>query len=321
MKKKQLLKMRNFTVADKMVKVAREDKENKYFLFLQAAVENEILKVSIFPKKWILQGKQKPQFEIYISKSENDFITYEVEEDAWRTAKIDMLQFYGEVYGVYRRESYEYGACRKIVNDYLGTGKLGVKNAILEFQCNVRKENLKKKHRSELEQIDSVMGEVPDLPKDFFNWVEKNCFEEYLMYEKKGKKYKVYCTHCNKYVSVKDKPSHNTSSICPECKTPAIYKAWNKQKYLYQELSVGIIQRLKDDTAYVLRKFNFRVTRRRKMGWDYAEIYHWESKRVTLDERFRESEYFEYGEYKYTGISRWCHEARHTFGYYYCRCI
>lgn len=317
MKKKELLKMRSFTVADKMINIAKDDKEKRYFLFFQAAVKNDILKISVFPKAWILKGKQKPQFEVYISKSENDFITYELEIEAWRSAKIDMLHFYGEMYGIHRRDNYEYGNCRKIVNDYLGTGNLGVKNAILEFQYNVRKENLNKKHRSELEQIDSVMNEVPDLPKDFDRWIEQNCLEEYLMYEKKGKNYKVYCTHCDKWVKVKDKPAHNTESQCPNCKTPAIYKSWNKQKYLCQEVTAGILQRLKDDTAYILRKFKFRITRSKEKGWDKAEIYRCENIRVTLDERFRESEYFEYGEYKYTGVTRWCHEVRRAFGYGY----
>lgn len=317
MKKKQLLKMNRVTVTDEMLEVARTDTEKNYFLFFRAAVQNDVLKVSVFPKKWILKGNQNPQFEIYISKSENDFITYEPEEEAWRTAKIDMLQFYGEIYGIYKRDNYECGNCRKIVNDYLGTGKLAVKSAILEFQFGVRKEKLAKKHRSELEEIDAVMNEVPDLPKDFKDWVIKNCMEEYLMYEKRGKNYKVYCTHCNKFVSVKEKPLHNNETVCPSCKTPAVYKSWNKQKYLFQDFNMGIIQRLRDDTAYVLRKFNFRVKRYKTQGWDNAEIYSWETTRVTLDERFRQEEFYEYGEYKYTGIQRWCYEARHMYGYYY----
>ncbi len=333
MKKKELLGIKSLVATEKMIKVAKKDIGKteyirtlygsrykricyRYHLFFRAVVEKEVLKVAIFPRAWLVKGITKPQFEIYISKSENTFITYEPDGGAWRTAKIDMLNYEGRG-GIYEKENFECGDSRKIVNDYLGTGNRSVKNAVLDFQCNVRKENLQKKHRSEIEQIDSVMSEVPDLPKDFDSWVKRNCFEEYLMYEKKGKKYKVYCTHCNKWVQVKDKPAHNATGFCPECKTLAIYKLWKKQKYLYQELSVGIIQRLKDDTAYVLRKFDFRVTRRRENGWDNVEIYRWEDIRMTLDERFRKSEFFEYGEYKYTGVQRWCHEVRHGMGYYY----
>lgn len=333
MKKKELLKMRNLVATDKMLRVARKDTgktENvrsmystykrtryRYCMFFRAVVENEILKVAVFPRAWLTKGITRPQFEIYISKAENTFITYEPDRAAWRTAKIDMLKIDGFGYGIFDKSNFECGDSRKVVNDYLETGKLSVKNAVLDFQCNVRKENIQRKHRNEIEQIDSVMSEVPNLPKDFDSWIEKNCFEEYLMYEKKGKKYKVFCTHCGKWVNVKDKPTHNASGICPDCKTSAIYKSWNKQKYLYQEVYVGILQRLQDDTAYILRGFKFRATRCREKGWDKVEIYRWEDTRVTLDERFRQSEFFEYGEYKYTGITRWCHEVRHGMGYYY----
>lgn len=333
MKKKELLKMKSLTATEKMLKVAKKDTGKteyvkmgystykrtryRYCLFFRTVVENEILKVAVFPRVWLTKGITRPQFEIYISKAENTFITYEPDSGAWRTAKINMLKHTGIGCGMFEKGNFECGDSRKVVNDYLGTGKLSVKNAILEFQCNARKENCQRKYRSEIEQIDSVMNEVPNLPKDFNSWIEKNCFEEYLMYQKKGKNYEVYCTHCNKWVKVKDKPFHNTESQCPNCKTTATYKSWNKQKYLYQEVYVGVLQRLKDDTAYILRGFNFRVTRRREKGWDKVEIYSTENIRATLDERFRQSEFFEYGEYKYTGITRWCHEARRGMGYHY----
>lgn len=315
MKKRELLTMKDYTVTDKMIKVVREDREQRYFLFFHAAVENNILKISVFPKKWILAEKKNPQFEIYISRKDNDFISYEVEACKWRTAKIDMLNFIGNTYSVRGKENYECGNSRKIVNEYLGTGNLGIKNAVLEFQYGVRKENLKKKYRSELEQIDSVMNEVPDLPKDFNKWVERNCFTEYLMYKKKGMHYEVFCTHCNQWVKVKDKPVHNMESQCPNCNTPAVYKSWNKQKGLDEVISVGIIQRLRDDTAYVLRRFNFSIERRLKYGWDTCQTYRHECVRTTLDKNFRQDECFEFGEYRYTGVRRWCYEVRGAFGY------
>lgn len=344
MKKKELLQMKQLCVTPQMKKVVREDKEYdagynwtdckgrkqhmkqvqyEHYLFFRAAVENDVLKVSVFTRKWILKGVTEPQYDIFISKKENKWMVYEHEEDKWRTAKVDMLDYdTGKVCALYRSKNYQSASDRKLVNNFLETGNREIEAAILDFQSNVRKINLEKKHKSEIAQIDEVMNEVPELPKDFETWVEKYGFikHKYMMFRRKKKNgtYKRYCTHCKKWVSDVEKATHNERVVCPACREEVMYKAWNRQRHLVDEKTVGIMQRLEDDTGYIMRKFHCKLQRTREKGWESEpELHIWENVRVRLDSCFCEAELFEYGEYKYTGVNRWCHICRRSaWGYY-----
>lgn len=342
MRKKELMAMKPLYVTPQMKKVVREDKkydagynykdyygrkrhvkqmQYEHYLFFSAAVEKDILKVSIFTRKWILQNIREPQYDIYISKKENKWMVYEHGEDRWRTAKVDMLEYdTGKVCALYRSTNYQSKSTRKIVNDFLKTGNREVEAAILDFQSNVRKTELERKHKNEIKEIDEVMNEVPELPKDFEAWVEKYGFikHKYMMYKKEKREYKYYCTHCKKWVNQKEKPEHNKKTICRECGTELVYKSWNKQEYLNDEETIGILQRLTDDTGYILRKFSCGIKRNKEEGWEKApELHMYESIRVKLDKYFAETALYEYGEYKYTGVYRWCYTCRRsTWGYY-----
>lgn len=344
MKKKELLQMKPLRVTAQMRKKVREDTKRdagydwrdsfgqkhhinamqyQYYLFYRAVVENDILKVSVFTRKWILAGKNEPQYEIFISKKENTWLVYETKEEKWRTAKVDMLEYDTEKCRcLYTTDHYQTDSTRKLVNEYLGTGKREVEAAVLDFQSEVRKEELKNKHKSEITQIDEVMREVPELPRDFEKWVEKYGFikKEYMFY-KKDKKGKIlrYCSHCRKWVrETTAEVKHNQETICPRCKTEVVYKSWGRQKYMGDETTVGILQKMNDDTGYILRKFDCKRKMNREKGWEEEpEITMHEYVRVRLDKRFAEVELFEYGEYKYTGVDRWCHYCRRSqWGYY-----
>lgn len=209
---------------------------------------------------------------------------------------------------------------KKLVNDYLGTGNLGVKEAVLKFQNDVRDEKRNKKHRSEIEAIDAVMNVVPELPKDFDNWIIESAFihERYLIYHYGDKENAAYCTHCGKEVKLKITPRHNKNGICPSCRTNALMKSWNKQKYLQDKKNVGIIQKLTDGSGYILRRFRCLLKRTLEKDWGLEVAGCWENERFKLDGYFRQVEFFEYGEFRNTGVERWCHELNHGgyYGYY-----
>lgn len=342
MRKKELLAMKPLYVTPQMKKVVKEDKEYdagydyigwqgrkqhikqiqyEHYLFFAAAVDGDILKVSVFTRKRILEGKKEPQYDIYLSKKEKKWMVYEHGEDKWRTAKVDMLDYdTGKVCALYRTKNYQSKSTRNLVNNFLETGNREVEAAILDFQSDVRKTALEKKHKNEIKEIDEVMNEVPELPKDFEAWVEKYGFikHKYMMYQKEKGKYKYYCTHCKKWVHQEEKPEHNKKTVCKECGTELEYKSWNKQKYLEDEEAIGILQRLTDDTGYILRKFHCSLKRAREIGWEKEpKLILTENVRVKLDKYFAETDLYEYGEYKYTGVHRWCHTCRRsTWGYY-----
>ena len=340
MKKAELLKMPNLLAVQEMFRAAREDKPRiereryrdfygnirtitrscyQYYLYFRACEERGILKVSVFVREWLMQGRQRPQFEIYLSKEEQRFLTYDTEHGKWREAKIDMLDFdRGEGYSwLYASRNWQSDTTRKLVNDYLGTGNLDVKEAVLGFQYQIREEKLDKKHRTETEAIDAVMNEVPELPKDFERWVLRNCFQEYILYRKKGREYEAYCTHCGRWRMLTCNPVHNGTLYCKTCEEFYLGKAWGKQKYLTEEQDVGVLQRLQDGTGYILRNMVCRIKRTRETGWETPELHIYEDRRVRLTRSFIEEEFFEYGEYKRTGVVRWCHTIKGgVYGYY-----
>ncbi len=336
MKKKELLSMKKLEVTKGMKELVAEDRGKrkttsyswrkgescyytyKRYQYYRAVVEGGILKVAIFMRKYIAAGCNTPQFEIYISKEANTWTTYEPASDKWYTAKIDNLQYDYDSGWIYGNKPYATAQTKNLINTYLDTGSKEVKDAILTFQASVRKEQLYKKYKSELEEIDAVMNAVPELPKDFDPWVLKygfiNC--RYIFYHA-GKYDKGYCSYCDKTVPLKIRPYHNTHGKCPVCGSEVTFKAWNKQKYISDEKNVGIMQKLTDGSGYILRKYFCRVQRKKENEWKTTFSGAWEEVRVKLDENFRQMDFFEWGQYKYTGIDRWCHNVNHGMNYYY----
>lgn len=347
MKKKELLGMKKLYATDAMLQTAMENrikvhnrkrtgwqgyswietrKESKYGRYFLAAVEGSVLKVAVFVQSYLEKAIHTPIYEIYVDREENRYQTYELLSGKWKTAKISMLDYPDFSY-LYYSEEWQQDSDRKLVNEYFETGKnLSIYQAVLDFQAAVKEEDLNRKHKNELDQIDSVMRQVPALPKNFDTWVIKNCFKETLFYEpERGNKWpKMYCTHCQEWMDTQswpDRPQHGKDTKCPKCGMKAIFRSWNKQKYVEEKIDVGILQRLTDGTGYILRNFDCRLKRQHDKGWENLEFTKAEDCRVRLDDHFAEREFFEHGEYKYTGVFRWCHECRRSnWGGYYNQC-
>lgn len=344
MKKKELLAMEPLYATDIMLQTARDNAivvhkrtrrtiygtawtetraESKYGKYYRAVVQGDLLKVAVFGQRKLEENVRTPAYEVYVNRKENQFLTYEPLSGKWRTAKISMLEFPDYSY-LYCSGEWQLDTERKAVNEYFETGKnLSIGEAVLEFQANVRQEDLRRRHKNECDQIDAVMREVPELPADFEEWIIKNCFRETLFYEpEKGHKWpRMYCTHCSEWMDTQswpNRPQHGKETTCPRCGEKAIFRSWNKQKYVDERIDVGILQRLMDGTGWILRNFKCQLKRRHEKGWENMEFWASEDCRARLDENFTERELFEYGEYKYTGVDRWCHECRNSnWGGYY----
>lgn len=315
MKKAHFLKTETLLATDEMMEAA---KEKKYYMFLRAQIiEDNILKVSVYMGKNLRKGSREPNFETYVDKDKEEWTSRDRENKSWRSAKIDNLA--GWAYGYqYDKQNWNIQEEREKVNEYFGTGKnFEIKKAVREFQCGVKKELLRKRWTSELEQIDEVMNKVPELPEDFAEWTEEVGFKchEYILYDKKEEKY--YCTHCKKLVRKPETEMvHNKHGYCPECISDVTFKAWRKQKTLSDHEYVGIIQGLNDKSGYIARKFSVHRTLRLENDWKLTGNIHdmtqYEEIRSRLGTQMDEAELFEYGEYKYTGKYRWCHQCRRS---------
>lgn len=331
MKKAELLKMKQFTVSKNIVKLVREDtgEEKKalgysrgkrevwivyrHYRYYMAEVENEILKVAVYTRKHVAAGQKSPDFTIYINKKAEEWITYNHLTNGWLTGMLINLPYEYE-----KEEMYgSYGYCTKretkIINEYLET-EGDVKKSIRIYQADIKKKALEKRHRSEIEKIDEVMGAVPEMPKDFKEWTVRSAYKNnaYMIYNI-SKKQEGYCTHCKNIVKLKDKPKHNEKGKCSRCRAEVTYKSRKKQQILKDYKNVGIIQQLKDKSGYILRVFGSCMAYTQKTEYKNPEFRMEEISRFRLNKNFYIQEIFEYGEYKYTGVTRWCYERKQSY--------
>lgn len=340
MKKKELLKMPKLKPTEYMHRTAmaqnlecilyeREHKRDirkeypKHFTrYYKAVVQDGILKVAMWDWHTIIMGGKsaKPDYEIYCDKKNDKWMNYNPRTEKWGEARIENLDFtrsgctYGDWYGV---QGYSSEESRKIVAQYLERqqNNFTVRTSILNWQKEIAQDRLIYTHRKELEYIDSYMALVPDLPKDFEKWVvDEACADaKYIIFNRQtgiGE-----CFNCSAKVPITSKFKHNEEGRCPECKCKITYKSWFKQKYLVCRKRVGIIQELTDKSGYMLREMDITLQQKRDLNYE-LQYYYGESYRFLLGRNFGKLDTFEWGEYKNTGIRRWCHELNHGMGWY-----
>ena len=216
----------------------------KYGIYMRCQILNGILKVAFFLAESMRLGGKAPVYELFINKEAGEFMTWDVRREKWRKAKVDMLDWpeYTWHSGRYiNPEGY------RSIKKHLGTKNGGYKG-ILEWQRQVRKEELKERYRRETEPWDMKMDQVPPLPKDWEHWVDKTGItQNYIFYEyqRKGAK-EGYCTWCEKPVPVRD-PRHNRYGKCRRCGRKIQYKAKGKAGSFYTDIEyVYLLQRCED---------------------------------------------------------------------------
>lgn len=292
-------------------------KTRKYFRAQKTCME-DVLEVDVYTRRDIVLNRKEPRFRIFLNNKEKDFITWDCVHSKWSKAKIDFLDYedLDTTYSPGKKDQASEETI-KMVNQFLGSSSMcEISTAIRQFQVAIRKDALGKKHRLETDAIDERMMVVPDLPTSFAKWVQNNAVEDYIFYKdhKTG-----YCDHCRKTVSLREKPKHNETGKCPECDHKVVYKSWGRQKSTAYDTRVEILQKLQDGSGYVLRSFEVKKKNRRENNYipdfqiceDYRDIY---------TNGLQPEQYYEWGEFKNTGIERWCKygSVNHGgYGWYY----
>lgn len=264
----------------------------KYGIYMRCQILNGILKVAFFLAESMRLGGKAPVYELFINKEAGEFMTWDVRQEKWRKAKVDMLDWpeYTWHSGRYiNPEGY------RSIKKHLGTKNGGYKG-ILEWQQQVRKEELKERYRRETEPWDMRMDQVPPLPKDWEHWVDKTGItQNYIFYEyqRKGAK-EGYCTWCEKPVPVRD-PRHNRYGKCRRCGRRIQYKARGKAGSFYASGEyVYLLQRCEDGAVVRL----FRCWRHyQKPDYENPGRLCSEVRRIFLDDNLRGETYF-WGLYK-----------------------
>ena len=236
MKKSMLQAMPALTASQEMKEVAMADEPKKettyyghtyttrtYFAFMNCLVQDGVLKAAFFLPDHLRLDGNNPAYEVFIDKENRQFLTYDHLEKKWRDAKLDRLEWPGRNYYATCWVSEEDAA---LVQDYF-SGERGGDLGILDFQRNVRDEQLERRHKRITDPWDQDLAQVPELPKDWAHWADKVAVREnFIFYHyKRGGAKTGYCTFCGKEVPISGHPYHNKEGRCIRCRHPVVFKA------------------------------------------------------------------------------------------------
>ena len=269
MNKKQLLEMPKLKVTPSMYRMAMADKPkitvhsnwygNKYetrehntAVYLRCCVKNGILKLSCFITEDIRTSVKKPLYEIYFSKEEKTYLTYNTENGHWLTGSFWRLKWPSYFYSI------KISCCQetqKAIQGYFEDESTDAITLISRFQGKIMDERLVKRHKKQTDPWDEDMKQTPPLPKDWKRWVNKvGIPENYIFYRYSRNKVRDgYCTYCENTVKV-SLPHHNAEGICPHCHRKIVFKSVGRFKRLFTDRYIMcLMQKCKD--GYMIRKF------------------------------------------------------------------
>ena len=213
-------------------------------------------------------------------------------EKKWRDAKLDRLEWHGRNYYATCWVSEEDAA---LVQDYF-SGERGGALGILDFQRNVRDEQLERRHKRITDPWDQDLAQVPELPKDWAHWADKVAVREnFIFYHyKRGGAKTGYCTFCGKEVPISGHPYHNKEGRCIRCRHPVVFKALGRAGYFQTDKYYAyLVQRCRD--GFVVREFRADRTYR-KDTLPHSEPY-WHEFRRSIYDRTGEIRSYYWGMY------------------------
>ena len=313
MKKRALMALPKLTATDEMKKIATSDLPRKektdygyvrevceYYTYLRCIKQDGILKVAFFFPEHLRLDGSNPAYEVYLDKEKRQFITYNSLIQKWCESKLDRLDWkrqywYTKAYWISEEDETS-------IQTYLNIDKKAVE-AILQFQRDVRDEQLEQRHRRETDPWDKDMEQVPELPKDWSRWVDKVAIRQnYIYYHyKKGGAKTGYCTYCEKEVPIKVHPHHNQKGRCSCCRHSVVFKAYGRAGYMQTEKHFAyLIQRCK--VGFVVREFQADRTYG-KESLPNSKLYCQEIRRTIYDRERKPRTYY-WGLYKQRNM-RW----------------
>lgn len=324
MKKKELKELPEMLVTPAIRNAERADQptardngwggkvvEVEYPRFYRAAVHGDILQVAIFTHDTVRSG-ERPLYTVFVDKKDGEHATL-TKDGKWRKGKIDSLEVDNSTWRCTQKE-WSSSKERKLVNEYFRNKEnKNIYQAVLDWQRDQGAMALRRRWNSEIEKIDETMKEVPAEPKDLREWIRNHAFDENVFYMKNKKTAIGYCTHCHNWVDITPAIRHGEVGKCPRCHHSVTWRSWKRQQTIEDEQYVGVLQKLTDDSGYILRGYKCRIMWTLDNEWNDTQLWIHEEYRSRLSRQFAEQEFFEWGEWKYTGINRWCHQLQHGF--------
>lgn len=264
----------------------------QYFTYLNCQVQDGILKAAFYLPNCLRLDGDHPVYEVYLDKDNRQFLTYDCLAKKWREAKLDRLEWHGRTYDSACWVSEEDSA---VIQQYF-SGKNGGYDGILDFQRDVREEQLEQRHKRITDPWDQDLAQVPKLPKDWDRWADKVAVREnFIFYHyKRGGAKTGYCTFCGKEVPIAGHPYHNKEGSCPRCRHSIVFKALGRAGYFQTDKHYAyLIQRCRD--GFVIREFWANRTYRRD-SLPHSEPY-WHEFRRSIYDRSGEIRSYYWGMY------------------------
>lgn len=264
MLKKELLSIQPLIATNKMMKTAAADKPKKvklsygerieyeYGAYMRCHIHEGILKVAFFLTEHMRAGGRNPVYELYIAKEKRKFITYDRLREKWRNSKLNSLEW--PQYAYLSNAKWISKSDSNAIKDYLGS-KTGDMEGLLDFQEEIRLEELLKQHKKETDAWDKDLAPTQMLPKDWNRWVDKvGIRQNYIFYEysKKGA-VTGYCTFCGKDVPIKQ-PRYDAQKRCLRCHNIVTFKSVGKAGFVATgSYQMYLIQRFRN--GFMIRQF------------------------------------------------------------------
>ncbi len=309
MKRVRLQSLKKLPATNALIRRARELEAKKglygsrehfsYELFLRCEVEDGILKVSIFDVRSLRIGNRMPQYVIFVDKKARQFITWDAVSQKWREAKVNRLDrlagFWGDCKYISSRDN-------AVLKEYLKVSEDGY-NGLQHYQQEIREEELRKRHKKELDSWDQFLERTPALPDDWHDWVDRDGMtQQYMFYDYTRRKQKLgYCSYCRSEVPI-EKPRHNQEGTCPSCGHKIQFKARGRAgNFLTKRETVYLIQ----DCAEGAVVRQFAAYRRYRSGnYENADCSVFEERRIYFQKDLT-ARIFYYGQYKHRYAMRW----------------
>lgn len=311
MKKKELTLLQWLKATDEMLAYAKADipvlEERhgrmryiyKYNLYIMASVEDRYLKVALFIPDHLSLGGTDPMYSLFIDKEDEAFIGYDHLLGKWTTAMLNRLKTpyelcYSKIFCTSKDT-----AC---ICKYLETDASPY-DAISNFQSELRRKNVLRRHKKLTDQWDQVMQKVPRLPNDWEHWIKKEGLtENFIFYEytRRGAT-QGYCTWCEKEVPIV-RPKHNQIGTCSCCHQKITFKSAGKAKRVTTKQDTAYLIQ-PQDTAFVVREFVIKMLV--KTSSYQKPMFQWAERRRFVYANLSDYEEYYYGYDKTTGHNRW----------------
>ena len=324
MKKKELLKLPPIRATKRMMELAMRDsleyrgmchfgeKGYQRSCYLRCKIQGAYMKLAIFLPEHMRMGCKDAAFEVFADCKAEEFLTFDRVGNRWLTAKLDLLPW--PCYYYRSQERWIGKSDYQKVKQYFG-GDRGGYEGFLDFQLQIRRDQLKRRHKREADPWDADLAHIPATPQDWDRWCQKvGIPENYIFYRYSRKGAKMgYCTYCEQEVAIRN-PRHNAKGVCPRCRHPIIFKAEGKAGTVVTPKSaMYLLQRYPG--GLVFRRF-FGTRTYIKGHYREAKVWLHEAARAIYNPKTREPRIYLWADYKHTEM-RWIPEEWVPYFYWY----